>query len=847
MTTASIKNTADLAKESDSRKSGETPEIKTTSSPSNTGEAATKASESASAAKAAGPDVKAPESAKAPKTAKSEAEAPESEKASKTEKSEAEAPESAKVPKTERPETEALESAKVPRTEKPEAEAPEIAKAPKTEKPEAEAPALAKAPKTAKPEAEAPESMKPPKTEKPEVKAPEIAAAAKTTEPDVKSADLSKPAEPESPVAQTKDMDKEETEAASIQTAIPEEAGSLDQTKTKPAPKLPPEPATAEQVAAYSDSLNKLSFKNTIKLYELRGYLNRAQKSITEPGSELASKVVEMLSKIEALLDQNKVHQEQLNSNTESLLEGLKKFLEDGQSHEALPAWDKIQGNISNTSGKTRADLQEKANAYKTKINELRDWKIFAATEKKKQLLTQIQHLVDSKMHASDRSKHIATMHKEWKLLGRSNQNEELWKEFKVLSDKAYEPCKEYFKQRKQLMAENLKQRRVLCDQLEKDLAELDTETVDISAVNKLVKGAEENWKKYAPIEQSKIKSLQKRYYDLLNQLRKLRRTEMRDNGKAKQQCIDEAIALALLEDNRKAMNEAKALQQRWKKIGPTSFKEDRKYWDEFRAACDKLFEQRNQEAEKLQTALKETEESLRVTLKELEQLETLDDEEFRGCRPEYQTLAQKFSNDLDPRLKQQRAQLTEQFNSIKRKIDMRFKSLPDKKFLQLKEKLASKIALLEKVESELNEITDAEGFSKRLKTLDTTSWNELPKVGNEPLDSALNKRWKSLTALKTPQDFSALVTNETEALRKQCIELEIRANMDTPDSDQATRMEIQLAQLKNAFGKSKPDRQENTKYAKQIEIQSLCFGPLNTDKKQPLTNRLAAAIQRLI
>ena len=790
MTTASIKNTADLAKESDSRKSGETPEIKTTSSPGNVGEVTTKAPKSNAKA---GAEVRTPESA-----SKAEDEVTTPESASKAE-DEVKTPESASTVKT------------------------------------------------AGPDIKAPESAKAPKTAKPEVKAPEIVAAAITTEPDLKAAEPTKTEEPESPVAKTKNLYKKETEAASIQTALPEEAGSPDQAKAKPAPKLPPEPATAEQVAAYSDSLNKLSFKNTIKLYELRGYLNRAQKSLTEPESELAIKVVEMLSKIEALLDQNKVHQEQLNSNTESLLEGLKKFLEDGQSHEALPAWDKIQGNISNTSGKTRADLQEKANAYKTKINELRDWKIFAATEKKKQLLTQIQHLVDSKMHASDRSKHIATMHKEWKLLGRSNQNEELWKEFKVLSDKAYEPCKEYFNQRKQLMAENLKQRRVLCDQLEKDLAELDTETVNISAVNKLVKGAEENWKKYAPIEQSKIKSLQKRYYDLLNQLRKLRRKEMRDNGKAKQQCIDEAIALALLEDNRKAMNEAKALQQRWKKIGPTSFKEDRKYWDEFRAACDRLFEQRNQEAEKLQTALKETEEGLRVTLKELEQLETLDEEQFRSCRSEYQTLAQKFSNDLDPRLKQQRAQLTEQFNSIKRKIDMRFKSLPDKKFLQLKEKLASKIALLEKVESELNGITDAEGFSMHLKTLDTTSWNELPKVGNEPLDSALNKRWKSLTALKAPQDFSALVTNETEALRKQCIELEIRANMDTPDSDQATRMEIQLAQLKNAFGKSKPDRQENTKYAKQIEIQSLCFGPLNADKKQPLTNRLAAAIQRLI
>jgi uncharacterized phage infection (PIP) family protein YhgE len=306
MTTASIKNTADLAKESDSRKSGETPEIKTTSSPGNVGEVTTKAPKSNAKA---GAEVRTPESA------------------SKAE-DEVKTPESASTVKT------------------------------------------------AGPDIKAPESAKAPKTAKPEVKAPEIVAAAITTEPDLKAAEPTKTEEPESPVAKTKNLYRKETEAASIQTALPEEAGSPDQAKAKPAPKLPPEPATAEQVAAYSDSLNKLSFKNTIKLYELRGYLNRAKKSLTEPESEIAAKVIEMLSKIEALLDQNKVHQEQLNSNTESLLEGLKKFLEDGQSHEALPAWDKIQGNISNTSGKTRADLQEKANAYKTKINELRDWKM---------------------------------------------------------------------------------------------------------------------------------------------------------------------------------------------------------------------------------------------------------------------------------------------------------------------------------------------------------------------------------------------------------------------------------------------------------------------------------------
>lgn len=616
---------------------------------------------------------------------------------------------------------------------------------------------------------------------------------------------------------------------------------------TTPVPPKPaPEPATLEQLNAYGESLSKLSFKNTVMLYELRGHLNRAKKSLPEGEATLLDQTLAMLTEIEKRLEKNKEFQDQLDSATKEMLAGLEKHLEAGKSEEALPLWDKIQGNISNTSGKIRAELHGLANQHKAKIEELRDWRIFAATEKKKEMIVQMQNLIDSKMHASDRSKRITAMHKEWKTHGRSNQNEELWKEFKTLSDKAYEPCKEHFKQRKLLMAENLKKRRALCEKLEQETPALAEEPVNISAVNKLLKSAEEEWKKYAPVEQSKIKSLQKRYYELLNNLRKLRRTEMRDNAKAKQKCIDEAVELAAMEDNKQAMRDAKALQQRWKTIGPTSFKEDRKYWDEFRSACDKIFEHRNQEAKELQATLKQCEDNLKVLLGKLEELSLLDDEAFRASRSEYQTLAQQFSNELDPRLKQQRKIFTEQFNSVKRKIDMRFKALPDKKLLQLKEKMSAKIAFLENVETALLDIANVDDFTKYLLKLDPKEWSSLGKVGNDNLDKLLDERWQKLQKLKNPNALAALVQEQTLFLKRQCIELEIRANIESPEQDQGTRMEIQLAQLKNAFGKSKPDRAENKAHGKRIEMESLCWGPIEKNEVAALEARLSAAIVRL-
>jgi len=152
-----------------------------------------------------------------------------------------------------------------------------------------------------------------------------------------------------------------------------------------------------------------------------------------EASSDLEIRARAVLETLAEKIEKNRSHQDALKQSTETLLVNLQKALDVGQSHDALTTWDKIQGNISNTSGKLKSILLGQANEYRLKLNELRDWKIFAATDKKKILIQQMQNLLESKMHASDKAKHIGSMHKEWKTLGRSNQNEELWRKLFTL------------------------------------------------------------------------------------------------------------------------------------------------------------------------------------------------------------------------------------------------------------------------------------------------------------------------------------------------------------------------------------------------------------------------------
>lgn len=592
----------------------------------------------------------------------------------------------------------------------------------------------------------------------------------------------------------------------------------------------------------------KLSYKNTARLFEIRSQLRKLQARLADTNTALSAKIENLQTGIAEKITKNNEYQEQLKAKTEELLTSLAEALEAGNSEIATQCWDKIQGNISNTANQVRAELLKKSNVHKEKIIELRDWKIFASTEKKKELIAQMQHLIDSKMHASDRSKNISKMHKEWKTLGRSSQNEQLWKEFKKLSDLAYEPCKEYFKERKQLMVQNLLKRREICESLEAEnklLQEADDEP-DISKLNKLLSDSEKNWKSYAPIEQSKIKSLQKRFYETVNQLRKLRKSKLSVSAKLKQELVAQAIELSKNDDNKHAMNEAKRLQQEWKKIGPTSYREDQQYWQDFRAACDAIFNKRDQASNELREDLQKIETRLNEILAALDVIVKKEDSAFRESRASYQDLAQEFSNSLDPRIKSQRKRLLDRFNSAKRLIDSRFRALPDKRQQQLMQTILEKASTLQDIEKALLGESDAEKFGTLQQAFDSDSWNKTDKSGNSEIDELLNVRQSAVSSAKSNSELVKQSKQCEDTFRQLCIQAEVRANVDSPVEDKALRMKFQLEQLQSGFGQAKPDPKQNLKYAMNTELHSIALGPLDESAREAFTTRLNEVLQKL-
>lgn len=600
--------------------------------------------------------------------------------------------------------------------------------------------------------------------------------------------------------------------------------------------------------------LSALSHKNTTHLDQFRSQLQRLKKRLqgsagengedtsqpNETEATLLAKLDVIQSKLSELAEKNRVHQEQVSKVTGELITSLQQALEAGQSHKALPTWDKIQSNIGHTSGKIRSALQELSSPFRAQINELRDWKIFAATEKKQELIQHMRSLLETNVAPQELSKRISKMHKDWKALGQSNDNDKLWEEFKTLSDKAYEPCKEYFKQRKAQMAENLQARRTLCDELEKELEKIDPENIHIGEISKLLSHAEKQWKQHAPVEQSKIKNLQKRYYGLINQLRKHRKSSIRENTEAKQALIDAANKLAESDDNRKAMNEAKNLQKQWQEIGPTTFKDDKKLWSQFRGACDKIFAKRDAESAARKQEQQAAEKVLKQLLIKMEGILQKNDEDFRQARSEFNDLAQQFNAGLDPRQKRGQGKLIDRFNTLKRQSDARTRALPDKKTQALQEAINGITAMLEPLEQSLLEnkaIELADEFTVQVS-------EKLKAVEDKECLHWLQKRLSQLD--EKASDLTEQAKVAEASLRELCIAAEIRADMESPKEDQSQRMAMQLQQLKEDFGQSRPSAKDNIRFAQQAELKARSIGPLSSNDRDKLQSRLQQVAARL-
>lgn len=237
------------------------------------------------------------------------------------------------------------------------------------------------------------------------------------------------------------------------------------------------------------------------------------------------------------------------------------------------------------------------------KINkELRDLDLKKNLESKTEYCEQAEALlIDTDVVRAFRK--LQDLHDLWRETGPVPQDkkEELWERFKRATTQINKNHQDHFEKLKEDQLNNLKAKTLICDKVDeinsleidkaKDWDEKSKEIIELQKIWRLIGFApkKDNNEIYQRFRESCDKFFNRKR-DFFAELKE----EQNNNLQLKLDLCVQAESLKESTEWRKTTEEYKALQKRWKEIGPVPRKQSDIIWKRFRAACDFFFDKKS-------------------------------------------------------------------------------------------------------------------------------------------------------------------------------------------------------------------------------------------------------------
>ena len=272
-------------------------------------------------------------------------------------------------------------------------------------------------------------------------------------------------------------------------------------------------------------------------------------------------------------------------------LENAEKLFSDGSIKNAQKT---VRNVIKQSRSLTKIPnkLKHKINAAINKSKYFDEISSFATNPKRENLISKINTLIknpnkDPKKHAHE----IHDIQTQWQLLDLSSKpaSKSQWLKFNELTNKAWEPCKEYFEEIKQIKINNAKERKLIIDDI---LIFIESNKNNWPEARKLITYLQktfQKWQQFAPVLDEDLNTLRNMYFDakkpINNEIKK-----QEEKNKVLKKSLIQKVKDIQNEDNESCINEFKKLKDQWSKIGPAGRKEEKKLWDLFNKSADRFF-----------------------------------------------------------------------------------------------------------------------------------------------------------------------------------------------------------------------------------------------------------------
>ncbi len=317
------------------------------------------------------------------------------------------------------------------------------------------------------------------------------------------------------------------------------------------------------------------------------------------------------------------------------LIEPTETKIKDGQLSEAKKLINQLT-ELQKQAGHNHPTLKKHKFAIDqlwNQLKELRQWQQWSHDKVRQQLIEDLKQLVGSGMHPDAVLQKLQQANQQWaeledmeKLPGDrfSPRNQKQWQAFRTVSQALFEPAQPFFEKR----SEQQDQQLTKINQHIKSMQAADLEEDTPPALSKLVRTAVNHLKnldKLSPKDRGQAAKALRREMNRINDHLSEGYKKAEQN---KQALVEQAQALADVEDLSEAIETAKALQKQWPKAGYVSPKTERTLWKKFRRANDKVFNRRQAEQQAQQAEInahkKQCLDLIKTTHKQLKQCQDI-------------------------------------------------------------------------------------------------------------------------------------------------------------------------------------------------------------------------------
>jgi len=452
-----------------------------------------------------------------------------------------------------------------------------------------------------------------------------------------------------------------------------------------------------------------------------------------------------------------------------------------------------------------------------------------------------------------------------WRNLGSQGHSQEIWKRFNNACQIAYEPCKEFFNLKANERQQNFLEKQSLCERLETFTDNTDWENPDWKEVYRSVREIEKSWKSTGATDRRVKKTVQRRYQAAITVLETnldeerqrnchyrlhlvIQVEEIAHNLKEVVEALQSNTKLVETEIN-KAIEGVKKVQEQWQVTVSGTRSIEREFWQDFRGACDMVFNYRKQQQDAHKKELQAYIKSKIALCEQVEALTDLDAEAIKVAPTKVKQLKEEWKKIKKEDWKkitslQKKAKATE---AVEERFERACQRVEKQCWDQLATERRWQMDILRRKAAFCTEFEQT-GTIARLQIPDDsdriaaiqTAWAEFPNLEKPDTEAAIEQRFQQ--AVASTGGSPELNEKILKAKETLCVRMEILAGVESPPEGMPARLAYQVARLSAAMSNGEKESQNKLAEVEDIERHWYLSDAVYSEQKPRLEQRFSHA-----